>query len=589
MEEEPVQNREDNMKLNRDFKDFLIQEYKNNFHDYDPNDSTLNDLEFELLLEEGEIKKIPKTGPLLLVANRPYPMLNEIIMQYILRKIRTDFNILVLQSKTKTYEKSNYFFLNPNTKIFDLNESPLNILERWIKKGNALCFFPQKKINKIKKLKKKFHDETWTKLVGKIASRTKATVLPVYFRETEKPFTPNSIIDKLKILKEANNPFQIQVVIGSPIIYDHYSIFTKKNVLTEYLWFRTQVLNYKKKISKPGKIMKKKKKERLLSKLKKKGKKIINSIPAKTLLKEISELDPDQKLIETEEFNVYIGYFQQLENIIREIGRLREITFREVGEGTNRELDIDRFDPDYLHLFVWNNNNKEIVGAYRIGKALEIVNKYNRHHLYTNTLFKLKTSFIKKIGPSLEMGRSFVRPEYQNNFTPFLLLWKGIAKYIAQNPKYKILFGPVSISNEYHSLSRHFMVKFLEEHHSILETEHKVKPRVPLKIKFNKKFSKKMFGHFFQFLDDISGIISDIELKDQDLPPLLKQYINLGGRILSFNVDPKFNKSLDGLILVDLTQTNQRLLKFYMGEDYQKFLVYHQMKEFMELEEIIKA
>ena len=181
---------------------------------------------------------------------------------------------------------------------------------------------------------------------------------------------------------------------------------------------------------------------------------IVDAEPAHLLDAEVGTLVP---LTTSGDLAVYLAEASTIPHTLREICRLREITFRAVGEGTGLAIDMDQFDEEYLHLFVWNNAKKEVVGAYRLSST-----SGGPSSLYTNKLFRFDQSFLEAMGPALELGRSFIRSEYQKGFTPLLLLWKGIGKFVAQNPQYKHLFGPVSISNQYQSLSRELMITFLE-------------------------------------------------------------------------------------------------------------------------------
>jgi len=248
---------------------------------------------------------------------------------------------------------------------------------------------------------------------------------------------------------------------------------------------------------------------------------------------------------------------------MREISRLREITFRSAGEGTGNSADLDRFDAHYLHLFVWNREQNEIAGAYRLCPA-DVIGG-----LYTATLFRYRQGFLNKLGPSIELGRSFIREEYQRAFAPLLLLWKGIGRYVAANPRYKVLFGPVSISNQYHAISRELIVGYLEAHASLAGWKDLLSPQNP---------PSKLIagGSRCRDVDELSEVISDIENTRTGIPVLLRQYLRLGGKLLAFNVDPEFSGALDGLILVDLTRTDPKLLERYLGKaEARNFLAHH--------------
>jgi putative hemolysin len=286
---------------------------------------------------------------------------------------------------------------------------------------------------------------------------------------------------------------------------------------------------------------------------------IAPAVPAGTLAAEIARLEALQR---SGDLSVYLAAAETIPNTLREIGRLREIAFRAAGEGTGMPLDLDEFDRDYLHLFVWHAGKREIAGAYRLART-DAVPK-----LYTATLFRYSDEFLRRIGPAVELGRSFVRVEYQRSFGPLLLLWKGIGRYLKQNPRYKVLFGPVSISNGYQAISRELMVSFLEKYAWMGEWSDLVRHRCAFRRAILKGAARPAFPRAGFDVEDLSAVVAEMEPCGEGIPVLLRQYLKLGGKLLGFNVDPQFANALDGLILVDLTKTEPKLLERYLGKDY---------------------
>jgi putative hemolysin len=289
---------------------------------------------------------------------------------------------------------------------------------------------------------------------------------------------------------------------------------------------------------------------------------------------EIQALPQHQHLVDSDDMQVYYGHADQIPNLLQEIGRLREITFRETGEGTGKEQDIDLYDAYYIHLFIWDRKSQQLVGAYRLGMADQIAKKYGKKGLYTHSLFKYRHSLLQRLNPAIELGRSFIRKEYQRSFSPLLLLWKGIGAYISQNPQYRILFGPVSISGEYQTLSQQMMVTFLESNRYLPGLAREIKPRRPFRPTRDGWIRDEISS--LREIDLVSELISQVEPDNKGVPILLKQYLKMGGRILGFNLDPDFNNTLDGLIMVDLLQSPEKLLQRYMGaEGARDFMAYH--------------
>jgi putative hemolysin len=280
---------------------------------------------------------------------------------------------------------------------------------------------------------------------------------------------------------------------------------------------------------------------------------------------EIETLPPEMLLVRSGRMRVYCAPTSRIPWTLQELGRLRELTFRAVGEGTGRSADIDVFDDYYEHLFIWNTETREIVGAYRIGRTDVISRRFGKRGLYTSTLFDYNELFIKLLGPALELGRSFVRVEYQKSFASLMLLWKGIAEYVSRRPRYCRLIGPVSISNDYLPQSRELLVGFLRKKSFRLLAPTVVRPKRP----FRGRFSLRSLGGHNESLANIealSTVVAELEPDGKGAPVLLRQYLKLGGRMLGFNVDPDFGDALDCLVLIDLRKTNPRVLRKYMSD-----------------------
>jgi putative hemolysin len=364
---------------------------------------------------------------------------------------------------------------------------------------------------------------------------------------------------------------EIKARIGTLIPYRSLKAYENPNDLIEYLRFRTSLLAL---AFRKGNVL-----IRLPVRPVRGARKQAEIVPKQDsmlLKREVESLPPGQKLAQSLEFEVFYARANQMPRILQEIGRLREETFRLAGEGTGKAVDLDRFDNLYIHLFIWNKNKDEVVAAYRLGPTDEILPRYGKKGLYTHTLFRYEDALLREIGPALELGRTFVRKEYQRSYPPLFLLWKGIGRYVVEHPRYRKLFGAVSISNTYRSYSRQLMVAFLKMNRSLPDLQGLVRPRNPFR-------QKQVHGlHWVQShpwedgVDEVSAWISGVEEDGKGMPILLRQYLKLGGKILDFNVDRDFAQALDGLILVDLTRTDRKTLSRYMGDEgLESFLDYH--------------
>lgn len=281
---------------------------------------------------------------------------------------------------------------------------------------------------------------------------------------------------------------------------------------------------------------------------------------ATTLQSEIELLPQDCHLAQQGNLEVHLASAAQIPETLLEIGRLREVSFQAVGEGTGQDLDLDSFDQHYLHLFLWDTKREQIAGAYRLAPTDRILAQHGPSGLYCSTLFKFEDPFLEHLTPSLELGRSFVSPDYQKSLAPLLALWKGIATFVARNPRYHRLFGPVSISQDYTAISQNLMVKFLRENRWNKELGCLVKPLNPFPR--NPEISPLL-----ESVEQVSARVAESEADGKGIPVLLKQYLKLNATLLEFNVDPDFSNCLDALILVDLHDAPAAVLSRYMGKD----------------------
>jgi putative hemolysin len=271
-------------------------------------------------------------------------------------------------------------------------------------------------------------------------------------------------------------------------------------------------------------------------------------------------LSADRCLLDLGDHRVFAARAHEIPRTLREIGRLREETFRDVGEGTGRPLDLDQFDDHYWHLFVWNVPRARVAGAYRLGATDELDAETHPHALYTHTLFRFDGRLVRAIGPALEMGRSFVQRDFQRDFTTLFLLWKGIGRFVCERPRYRMLFGPVSISAEYTPASRNALVDALSADDYRSPLSPLVQPRRPPAM-------RSVSGPTACGIDDTDRLVRSLEPDGKGMPILLRQYLRLNARILGFSVDPDFGGVLDALIVVDLVRVDLPILQRYMGRE----------------------
>lgn len=529
---------------------------------------TLKSLSVDYQIEESELKNIPVEGPAIIVANHPFGGLEGIIIADLLLKIRPDVKIIANEFLSRVKNISELFIdVDPfgGKKSIKKNHKSVKEAYQWIKGGGLLVVFPAGEVSHLQLRSRMITDPTWKSLIGRIVQKEQVPVIPMRFQgHNSKTFQLAGLLHpRLRTLMLPSEMLNkrdqtIKVRIGELITYKAMMKMTAEEVV-RYLRLQTYMLG-----NKPLGI-KSDKNVTGLQKHQEWNLPIAKEQPAGLLEQQIKSLDEEQLLTKASDMYVYIAEAEQVPNVVQEIGRLREITFRGVGEGTGKVIDLDIYDNYYQHLFIWDDKEKLIVGSYRLGKTDEILTKFGKKGLYSNSLFKFKSDLLKKISPALELGRSFIRVEYQKSYAPLMLLWKGIGQFVLRNPEYHILFGAVSISDDYAPISQKVLIDYLKKNRFSHELAKLVKPRNKFRYKGERLWQETGFTEITD-LDLLSDLIMRVEGDKKGVPILLKQYLKLGGHLLGFNVDDQFNNVLDGLIVVDLKESDLKVLGRYMGK-----------------------
>ncbi|MFW5874206.1 MAG: lysophospholipid acyltransferase family protein [Verrucomicrobiota bacterium] len=542
-------------------------------------------VQYELDVEAYE--RIPKSGPLIVVSNHPFGGIDGVILGALLQGVRPDARILgnYLLGRIRGIEDS-IIEVDP----FDgsgsarANLKGMRGMIGWLRQGGCLGLFPAGEVSSFNWRSRSVVDPAWTEHVVALAKRTGASVLPVYFSGRNSLFFQvlGCVHPRIRTLLLAREfcrsvGSEKRLSIGKLIGPDRLDRFDSTAAATEYLRLKTYALQHAdaealrlRRLRFPFRSVRQGPAPQPLA----------SAQLRHRLREEIAALPAKQLLVEHGEFSVYYAAAGQIPKLLLEIGRLREETFRAVREGTGMARDLDDFDAYYYHLFMWDRRTEEVVGAYRIGLVDRIVDQFGPEGLYTNTLFRFKPGFLEKLGPAIELGRSFICIQYQRKHASLALIWRGIGEFIVRFPKYKTLFGPVSITNAYHSISKDLMVHFFQKHNFDVELSRLVKARNPPRTTRRLSgISIKNIGQAINSVDAVSAIVSGFEDDEKGIPILLRHYLKLNGTLLSFNVDPAFSDVIDGLILVDLTKADPRILERYMGKDgYRSFVELHEME-----------
>lgn len=280
---------------------------------------------------------------------------------------------------------------------------------------------------------------------------------------------------------------------------------------------------------------------------------IADAIESIFLEQEIGLLRGSSRVLEQSHFQVFVATAAEIPQVLLEIGRLREITFRSVGEGTGRSRDIDEFDQYYRQLIIWDTAERRIAGGYRLGCGDEIFAQHSVKGFYVSSLFNISPGFFPILGQSLELGRSYIVADYQRKPLPLFLLWKGILAFLLQHPQYRYILGPVSISRQFSDLSRGLMVGFLEKYYFNENLAAHLTPRKPFKVGAKKKFNLPLLiKSIGSDLANLDRFIEGVETKGARLPVLLRQYLRQNARFIGFNLDPNFSDCLDGFMILDM-------------------------------------
>lgn len=516
-------------------------------------DALLNELQIEVEFDESELSKIPATGPFITISNHPFGLLDGLILIKLIAARRPDFKVMANFMLNQVESVSDFFI--PVNPFKDDNGPWANIagmkqcLLR-LEEGLPLGIFPAGEVSTLSSKWRGVTDQAWQPTALKLIQRAEVPVIPFYFQgQNSALFHLVGLIHPMlrtvalpsEMLKKKNA--NIRVRVGQPISVREQKEFEDIERYGRYLKARTYSL---------GSALKVNPFFRKKSLIPEEGEPIAPPIPSEAIEAEIERIRPHALLLSKQEFEIFTAEARDIPHILQEIGRLREITFREVNEGTLQARDLDEYDLYYLHLFLWDKEAKKIAGAYRIGLGNAIFEEYGKNGFYLASLFRIKDEFNIYLRSAIELGRSFVLGEYQRKRLPLYLLWKGIHTLIENSDELRYVIGPVSISNHYSKLSKRFMVAFIKKFYFDEELAKHIKPR--------KRFRSKITdGHLSDLLEDmpndlkkVDKVIADMEPAHFRLPVLLKKYIRQNARIVGFNIDPKFNNALDGLMILDM-------------------------------------
>ncbi len=530
----------------------------------------LEEYEIKFEIPEEDLKRLPKNGAFITISNHPLGGIDGILLLKLLLEPRPDFKIIAnfLLQRIKPMEP----YMMPVNPFEDKKNVMSSIggfkaSMKHLKEGKPLGIFPAGEVSTYKD-GKLIVDKPWEEAAMKLAKRAKVPIVPIYFHAKNSMFFYRlaKMSDTLRTAKLPSEVLTqkerlIKVRIGNPISVKDQDERESLESFTNFIRRKTYMLS--------NAFEKKKLLDNIPRNLKfpKPPKKIVKPVAVSIIENEIDVLKKnDKRLLQSKNYEVYLADAPSIPNIIQEIGRLREITFREVGEGTNKAIDLDKFDAYYHHMFLWDKDAKKIAGAYRMGLGSEIFSKYGINGFYLQELFRFEQELFPMMSKSIEMGRAFIIKKYQMRPMPLFLLWKGIVHTTLRYPEHKYLIGGVSISNKFSEFSKSLMIEFMKSNYYDPYIAQYIKPKKEFKVKLKDADKDFVFDASEADLNKFDKIIDEVEPGSLRLPVLIKKYIKQNAKVVAFNVDPLFNNAVDGLMYIRIADLPESTVKPVMEE-----------------------
>ena len=529
----------------------------------------LDDCNIRFEIPEEDLKRIPKDGAFITVSNHPLGGIDGVLLLKLLIEKRVDYKIIANFLLHRIEPLKPYVMpVNPFETRKDAKSSVAGIKSALLhlREGKPLGIFPAGEVSTYKDGKLKV-DKPWEEGAVRLIKKAEVPVIPIYFhaKNSRLFYFLSKISDTLRTAKLPSEVISqegkvIKVRIGKPISVKDQKEYKEIAAFSEFIRKKTYML------ANPFE-----KAHKLIStqniKIKKPAKKITTQRNVDSFIKEVDALrEKEGRLLESKNYEVFFANAKEIPNLIHEIGRLREITFRDVGEGTNKAIDLDKYDKYYHHLILWDREANCLAGAYRMGLGKEIYKKYGINGFYVQTLFRIEPELHQMMSNTIEMGRAFIIGEYQQKPMPLFLLWKGIVHVTLRYPEYKYLMGGVSISNQFSDFSKSLMIEFMKSHYYDPYIAQYIYPKKEFKVKLKDGDKDFVFDATQADMQKFDKIIDEIEPGALRIPVLIKKYVKQNARLVAFNVDPKFNNAVDGLMYIKVSDIPESTVKPVMEE-----------------------
>ncbi len=526
--------------------------------------AALRELGVTFDITQSEYEKVPINGPVVVTANHPFGGIDGLAAIAAIATRRPDLKVIATTALASIPAIRELIIAVDNFSLPERRAANVTAARqalRHVWNGGALLIFPAGEVASLDLSQGCIADPVWKRSAITLIRASKAPVMPLYVHGSNgigfqlagllHPALRTALLPREVTNKRGS---RLDLRFGDPVPPAKIEAIDDSAKLEKFLRIRLYALA----APRPG--VRNERTKRLSAEA---AEPISTPHPAYSLEREIADLPISSLLAEIGSLRVYSAQAVEIPNVLHEIGRLRETTFRAVGEGTGAALDLDVYDQRYEHLFAWDTKTQNLVGAYRLAKIDQLRRLYGRQAFYLTTLFEFREPFFVMLGPALELGRSFIRTEYQRSFAPLLALWRGIGEYVGRNPRYTKLIGPVSVSADYDRASHAMLVRYLKWHHFNPVMASLIKPRVPFRAThILANLNRELKG--VDGLDMLSDLLPESDTKRQ-VPVLLRQYLKLGGEVVGFNIDPDFGHCLDCLTVVDLRRTPDSVLSKYMS------------------------
>ncbi|RZJ36023.1 MAG: lysophospholipid acyltransferase family protein [Flavobacterium sp.] len=524
----------------------------------------LDEFQIKFEVPEEDLKRLPKDGAYITISNHPLGGIDGILLLKLMLEREPDFKIVANFLLHRIEPLKPYVMpVNPFENRKDAKSSVVGIKEtlRHLSDGKPLGMFPAGEVSTYND-GKFVVDKDWEEGALKVIRRAQVPVVPIYFhaKNSRLFYALSRISDTLRTAKLPSELFSqhdrlIKVRIGKPIPVSEQNEHGNLEDFSKFLRKKTYMLANP--FEKEGSFL-----HAPHLKLPRSPKEIATPANQEKMMREVDALrNTHCRLLQSKNYEVFFAEAQKIPNILHEIGRLREVTFREVGEGTNESIDIDKYDKYYHHMFLWDGDTRQIAGAYRMGLGSEIYRKYGIGGFYLQELFRFEPELFDMMSKSIEMGRAFICKDYQQKPMPLFLLWKGIVHTTLRYPEHKFLIGGVSISNQFSGFSKSLMIEFMKSHYYDPYVAQYIYPKKEYKVKLKDADKDFVFNEAESDLNKFDKIIDELEPGTLRLPVLIKKYIKQNAKVVAFNVDPLFNNAVDGLMYIRIADIPESTMK----------------------------